>query len=106
MCGVGEVEWEEERDNESRSPARDSTGLTGGVSSPGSEPPGEGEAGPAGPRPWRPTVRPSSSPRPRPHPGNKLKVSSKNAEGVVGDPCSEEGGEGESAAEPRPPMRM
>lgn len=36
-CGVGDAEWEDDSDRESRSPARLSTGLTGGVSKPGGE---------------------------------------------------------------------
>lgn len=114
-CGVGEVEWEEEeRERESRSPARLSTGLTGGVSSPGRDPPGEGAAGegadPGGDtvvqaRPCSPADRPSRSPRAARPPGNSVKASSKNADGPVGDPWSDAGGDGLSAVDPRPSPR-
>lgn len=113
MCGVGEVECEEESESESRSPARLSTGLTGGVSNPGRDPPGDGAAGevvePGGQavvqaRPCSPTDSPSSSPLGA-LPGKRVKASSKNADGAVGDPWSEAGGDGLSAVDPRPSPR-
>lgn len=88
-AGVGEAE---DRERESKSPARDSTGLTGGVSSP--------RLFPSPPRFPNPTVSPSSSPRgpdSPPHPGKRVKSSKKDPPEEVGEPWREAGGEGDSA---------
>lgn len=127
MAGVGEAECEDEIERLSKSPARDSTGVRGGVSKPAKDkrppsrirsislrarpstedPPGEWRAPEAAPKPWDPRPMERLSRillllfRPYP-PGNNENASSKKdpAEDVGEPSWMDEGGEGDSPEEP------